>query len=463
MARHPRPPPGAAARRLRGARRRRGRHGGRLVLRRLPDGPGRDGGRRRRPAGARGRAVAGRDGAARPHRPPHRRGQPVGEDVRRPARPPREPDRQRRSRRPGAPLRRDRGRWSPTRCRTASSLRDLGEHRLKDLEHPERLWQLVIDGLQSDFPAVSSLDATPNNLPTRLTTFLGRDAEIEAIGLLLADHRLLTLTGPGGTGKTRLSLEVAGRRDAPLPGRRLVRGARDDHRPGPRPVDDRADARPRASAGGRTPIERVIDHLGCRRALLVLDNFEQVLGRGAIGERAPRRLPEPRDPDQQPKRAAGLRRAGVPGSAARPAGPGQPSFAVAALPVRGRRAVHRARSGGPARVRGHERERAGGRRDLRPPRRPAAGDRARRGADPGPDAPGDARRGSGIGSGCCRRARATFRLGSRPCAARSPGATTCSRRTTASSSLASRCSSAARGSTRSRASAAARAATPSTG
>ena len=90
-------------------------------------------------------------------------------------------------------------------------LRDLGEHRLKDLEHPERLWQLVIDGLQSDFPAVSSLDATPNNLPTRLTTFLGRDAEIEAIGLLLADHRLLTLTGPGGTGKTRLSLEVAGR------------------------------------------------------------------------------------------------------------------------------------------------------------------------------------------------------------------------------------------------------------
>ena len=56
------------------------------------------------------------------------------------------------------------------------SLRDLGEHRLKDLEHPERLWQLVIDGLQSDFPAVSSLDATPNNLPTRLTTFLGRDA-----------------------------------------------------------------------------------------------------------------------------------------------------------------------------------------------------------------------------------------------------------------------------------------------
>jgi predicted ATPase/class 3 adenylate cyclase len=160
------------------------------------------------------------------------------------------------------------------------TLRDLGEHRLKDLEHPERLWQLVIDGLQSDFPAVSSLDATPNNLPTRLTTFLGRDAEIEAIGLLLADHRLLTLTGPGGTGKTRLSLEVAGRWMRHYPdGVWFVELATiTDPELVPSTI---AQALGLAERGGVTPIERLIDHLGAKRVLLVLDNFEQVLGAGA--------------------------------------------------------------------------------------------------------------------------------------------------------------------------------------
>ena len=159
------------------------------------------------------------------------------------------------------------------------SLRDLGEHRLKDLEHPERLWQLVIEGLQSDFPAVSSLDATPNNLPTRLTTFLGRDAEIEAIGLLLADHRLLTLTGPGGTGKTRLSLEVAGRWMRHYPdGVWFVELATiTDPDLVPSTI---AQALSLAERGGLTLIERVIDHLGAKRVLLVLDNFEQVLGAG---------------------------------------------------------------------------------------------------------------------------------------------------------------------------------------
>jgi predicted ATPase/class 3 adenylate cyclase len=160
------------------------------------------------------------------------------------------------------------------------SLRDLGEHRLKDLEHPERLWQLVIEGLQADFPAVSSLDATPNNLPTRLTTFLGRDSEIDAIGLLLADHRLLTLTGPGGTGKTRLSLEVAGRWMRHYPdGVWFVELATiTDPDLVPSTI---AGALNLSERGGMTPIERVIDHLGAKRALLVLDNFEQVLGAGA--------------------------------------------------------------------------------------------------------------------------------------------------------------------------------------
>ena len=102
-------------------------------------------------------------------------------------------------------------------------LRDLGVHRLKDLELPERLWQLVVEDLESDFAPIGSLDAVPNNLPSRLTTFLGRAREIGEITALLADNRLLTLTGPGGTGKTRLSLEVAGRSLRNVPARRLLR------------------------------------------------------------------------------------------------------------------------------------------------------------------------------------------------------------------------------------------------
>ncbi|HET8778226.1 MAG TPA: adenylate/guanylate cyclase domain-containing protein, partial [Candidatus Limnocylindria bacterium] len=89
-------------------------------------------------------------------------------------------------------------------------LRDLGEHPLKDLDEPERLWQLVVSGLRNEFPALRSLE-TPNNLPTRLTTFLGREREIAEVEELLGRSRLLTLLGPGGTGKTRLSIEVARR------------------------------------------------------------------------------------------------------------------------------------------------------------------------------------------------------------------------------------------------------------
>ena len=159
-------------------------------------------------------------------------------------------------------------------------LRDLGEHRLKDLEHPEHLWQLVIPGQPTDFPPVSSLDATPNNLPTRLTTFLGRDAEIDAVGRLLAGHRLLTLTGPGGTGKTRLSLEVAAGALRHFPdGVYFVELA---------PIND-PDLVPTTVAmtlglpdrGGRPALDRLADHIGDGRMLLVLDNFEQVIGAGS--------------------------------------------------------------------------------------------------------------------------------------------------------------------------------------
>jgi predicted ATPase/class 3 adenylate cyclase len=88
------------------------------------------------------------------------------------------------------------------------SLRDLGEHRLKDLERAERIYQLIAPDLPADFPALNSLDAYPNNLPVQLTSFVGRQREINAVKQLLTANRLLTLSGPPGTGKTRLGLRV---------------------------------------------------------------------------------------------------------------------------------------------------------------------------------------------------------------------------------------------------------------
>jgi predicted ATPase len=91
------------------------------------------------------------------------------------------------------------------------ALRDLGSHRLKDLGRPETLFQLVCEGLQEDFAALRSLDnpELPNNLPASLNPFIGREAELVEVRRLVLETRLLTLTGAGGSGKTRLALQVA--------------------------------------------------------------------------------------------------------------------------------------------------------------------------------------------------------------------------------------------------------------
>ena len=90
-----------------------------------------------------------------------------------------------------------------------AELVDLGERRLKDLLRPEHLYQLNALGLPSKFPPPNTLDVFPNNLPAHLTTFIGREKEIAEVKQELLEHRLVTLTGAGGTGKTRLSLQVA--------------------------------------------------------------------------------------------------------------------------------------------------------------------------------------------------------------------------------------------------------------
>ena len=98
-----------------------------------------------------------------------------------------------------------------------TSLLDLGEYRLKNLSRPENIFQLNVPGLLSDFPPLQSLNTIPNNLPTQLTSFIGRDKEMAEIKAMLDLARLVTLTGSGGTGKTRLSIEVGTQELASFP------------------------------------------------------------------------------------------------------------------------------------------------------------------------------------------------------------------------------------------------------
>jgi predicted ATPase/class 3 adenylate cyclase len=156
------------------------------------------------------------------------------------------------------------------------TLRDLGEHRFKDLTRPERVFQLLIDGLPGDFPRLRSLDRTPNNLPTPLTSFVGREREVAEGRRLLAATRLLTLTGPGGTGKTRLSLQIAAASADEFPGGVTFVPLASIVSP-ELVLPSVAHELGLALAGQRPPLEALVEHLSDKRVLLVLDNFEQLL------------------------------------------------------------------------------------------------------------------------------------------------------------------------------------------
>src|SRR5579871_2528400 len=90
-----------------------------------------------------------------------------------------------------------------------ASIRALGTHRLKDLAEPTEVFQLIHAELPSEFPALKSLDALANNLPMQTTRFIGREREVAAVRELVSSQRLVTLSGTGGAGKTRLALQVA--------------------------------------------------------------------------------------------------------------------------------------------------------------------------------------------------------------------------------------------------------------
>jgi predicted ATPase/class 3 adenylate cyclase len=160
----------------------------------------------------------------------------------------------------------------------STSLVEIGTHRLKDLTRPEQVFQLVIPGLPSDFPPLSSLRTGLHNLPVQPTVLLGREREVGEVRALLArdDVRLVTLTGPGGTGKTRLSLQVAAEVvDSYDDGAFIVELASIvDATLVPSAIAQVLGVR---DVGGHPLLERLKDHLRSRTLLLVLDNFEQVL------------------------------------------------------------------------------------------------------------------------------------------------------------------------------------------
>jgi len=156
------------------------------------------------------------------------------------------------------------------------TFRDLGEHRLRDLPNPEQLAQALAEGLSAEFPALRSMDARPNNLPVQLTTFVGRRRELESVKAAVRDARLLTLTGPGGTGKTRLALQAAAELLPELEdGVFFVPLAAITEPSLVMPAVAQALSLPEATRG--SPTDAVIDHLREKELLLVTDNFEQVL------------------------------------------------------------------------------------------------------------------------------------------------------------------------------------------
>ena len=171
-------------------------------------------------------------------------------------------------------------------------LRDLGAHRLKDLSEPQRIYQLDVDGLDCEFPPLRTLEEGRSNLPAQMTPLIGRVRELEEIGEQLSGEvRLLTLTGPGGTGKTRLALQAAADLiDAFEDGVFLVALAS---------IDDPtlfvatvAQAFSLREQRERPLADTLHAYLSRRRILLLLDNLEQIEGAGrqiaALLQAAPR-------------------------------------------------------------------------------------------------------------------------------------------------------------------------------
>jgi predicted ATPase/class 3 adenylate cyclase len=156
------------------------------------------------------------------------------------------------------------------------TLRDMKEHRLKGLLNSEHLWQIIAHDLQQDFPPLQSLNETPNNLPIQLTSFIGREKEVGQIKQRLEKNRLVTLTGSGGVGKTRLAIQVASELLSEYPnGVWLVELA-----PVTNPelvAQTVCAALDIAPQGNLSALQVLTDYLKQKKLLLVVDNCEHLI------------------------------------------------------------------------------------------------------------------------------------------------------------------------------------------
>ncbi len=154
--------------------------------------------------------------------------------------------------------------------------KSLGDHRLRNLDRPEHLYQIVVEGLPSDFPPPKSMEVLPNNLPVQTTSFIGREKEMETVRELFGKTRLLTLLGTGGTGKTRLAIEVGAQIINQFPDgvwlAELVTATDTGS-----VIDMIASALGVREDPGRTLRESVVNFLRGKNLMLILDNCEHVL------------------------------------------------------------------------------------------------------------------------------------------------------------------------------------------
>jgi predicted ATPase/class 3 adenylate cyclase len=181
-------------------------------------------------------------------------------------------------------------------------LLDLGLHRLRGFDDRERLFQLVAPGLHRQFPRPRTLDATPHNLPGAVTSFVGRSAELRELGKLVDAHRLVTVVGPGGAGKTRLAVEVAGERVDGYPDGVWFVDLASVTDPGLVAVTVAATLGLRPEPG-RAVADTIAEYAASRRFLLVLDTCDAqpgavsvVAGRLLAGSRGVQVLATSREP-----------------------------------------------------------------------------------------------------------------------------------------------------------------------
>ena len=228
-------------------------------------------------------------------------------------------------------------------------LDDLGTHHLRDVPRPERLYQLSIEGLPSEFAPPRTAGAVVGNLPDRLTSFLGRDAELAAVAELARSARLITLTGTGGIGKTSLAIEVARQLAPEHPDGAWFVALAD--------VTDPAEV-PAAIAHGiglfdgpeRSAADALLPYVTTRSMVIVLDNVEQVLEAAEHVTAIVRASPATRVivTSRAPLHVAG-----------------EHEVAVRPLAARRRPAVHRAGPGGPGGLAAQRRRSRSSRRSAR--------------------------------------------------------------------------------------------------